>query len=74
MALISPPNGNHDHHTFECGSCKVSYMTEDHTQVSGKRPPQSDVKLGAPALRLIGDHLKARRASSSVLSGFRGPF
>ena len=40
MTLVSPPDGDHDHHTFECGGCKVAYMTEDHTQISGKRPPQ----------------------------------
>ena len=41
MTLVSPPNGEHDHHTFECRGCKVIYMTEDHIQVSGKHPPQS---------------------------------
>jgi uncharacterized protein YbaR (Trm112 family) len=39
MTLVSPPNGDHDHHTFECKGCKVVYMTEDHIQVSGKHPP-----------------------------------
>ena len=68
MALISPPNGDHDHHTFECGGCKVAYMTEDHIPVSGKRPPQSDVKPGAPELGLPAANLKARWASSSVVA------
>jgi hypothetical protein len=40
MALVAPPNSAHHHHTFECKNCKVVYMTEDHKQISGKRPPQ----------------------------------
>ena len=42
MALISPPNGEHDHHNFECSGCKVVYMTEDHTPVSGRHPSQAN--------------------------------
>jgi len=32
----------HNHNTFECKGCKVVYMTEDHTPVSGERPPHSN--------------------------------
>ena len=38
MTVISQPKRDQDHYTFECKGCKIVYMTEDHTQVSGKRP------------------------------------
>jgi uncharacterized protein YbaR (Trm112 family) len=38
MTLIRQPKLPQDHHTFECRSCKLVYMTEDHTPVTGKTP------------------------------------
>jgi transposase-like protein len=42
MTLIEKPKRDQDHNTFECKGCKVIYMTEDHTRVSGKAPLQSN--------------------------------
>ena len=35
MTLIRDAGNPNDQHTFECGGCKIIYMTEDHVPVAG---------------------------------------
>lgn len=35
MTLINKPLREEAQHTFECKSCGVSYMTDDHTPITG---------------------------------------
>jgi transposase-like protein len=35
MTLVNRPKRQDDQHTFECEGCKVVYMTDDHTPVTG---------------------------------------
>ena len=40
IRTVTAPHPADDHHVFHCQHCKLTYMTEDHTPVSGP-PAQS---------------------------------
>jgi transposase-like protein len=48
MTLVTEVKRPEDQHTFECSGCKVVYMTEDHTPVTGP------VQIGLKSKRHAG--------------------